>query len=151
MYDLVCGCLLINNRPRARRPRGHGRANMLTFSPVDRCQAFTENWRARAQMQRFCLICFYLGPLGTSWGHLEVILGPLGSILGPPGAILGPSWALLGPSWSPLGASCGHLGSILGHLGVRITLRKPQQTPNYHQLLQLLHNPRPGGMRAAIK
>jgi len=64
---------------------------------------------------------------GASWVHLGASWGHLGAILGPLGAILGP----LGASWGHLGAIFGPLGSILGPL--------------------VLHNPRPGGMREAIK
>ena len=35
--------------------------------------------------------------LGPSWGHLEVILGPLGAIVGPSWAIF---WAILGHLWA---------------------------------------------------
>ena len=52
--------------------------------------------------------------LGTSWGLLGVILGPLGAILG---AILGPSWGLLGSSW-------GRFGVILELLAAILTQRK---------------------------
>ena len=46
--------------------------------------------------------------LGSSWGHLGVILGhlvPSCAILAHLGAILGPSRPILGPFWGNLGAS----------------------------------------------
>ena len=67
-----------------------------------------------------------------SWSHLGAILGYLGAIFGP---ILGPLAAILGQPW-------GHLGAILGSECSPTT--KLSSSP-------LLHNPRPGGMREAVK
>ena len=139
-FVVVFTCLIFDNclprghwPPKVRRPRlPHASATPVSIGSAQPIKFAYECARA------VCFCCIFR--LGASWGHL----GPSGGHLGPSGGRLGASWghhgAILGPSWAILGRPWGNLWPKMAHM----TPKKATTNPKFH-------NPKPGGMREAIK